>query len=207
MPYPIFVNLQDRHCVIVGGGHVAERRMGSLTVQGAAVTIVSPEATQGIISASESGSAVRWVPGVFQPSHLSGAFLVIAATNNQNVNASVAQAARERGILVCRADKPEFGDFITPATVERGALTIALSTGGASPTLAAVLMDRMRDEYGAEWAGMIDVFAQLRPSIQAVQPELARRKLVETILKSQAVLDNLREGNMPAALAEAMRCF
>ena len=207
MPYPIFVNLQGRNCIIVGGGRVAERRMHSLAAQGAVVTIVSPEATPKIVSASEANSAVSWTPDTFQPNQLNGAFLVIAATDNRDVNTSVAQAARERGILVCRADEPESGDFITPAAVERGALTIALSTGGASPTLAAVLIDRMRDEYGPEWAGIIDIFARLRPRIQAMQPESARRKLVETILDNQAVMDNLRLGDTPAALAEAMRCF
>ncbi len=207
MPYPIFMNLQGRSCVIVGGGRVAERRMDSLAIQGALVTIVSPEATVRISATATAEDDVRWIPETFQPCHLDEAFLVIAATDNREVNALVAQAARERGVLVCRADEPESGDFITPAVVERGALTIALSTGGASPTLAAVLIERLRAEYGPEWAAFTDLFAQLRPRIQAAQPDSLRRKVVETILDNDAVADNLRKGDEPAALAEAMRCF
>ncbi len=207
MPYPIFMNLQGRSCVIVGGGRVAERRMDSLAIQGALVTIVSPEATVRISATATAEDDVRWIPETFQPCHLDEAFLVIAATDNREVNALVAQAARERGVLVCRADEPESGDFITPAVVERGALTIALSTGGASPTLAAVLIERLRAEYGPEWAA----FTDLLPSCGLAYKPRSRIRCGEKWWKLFWIMtrwrDNLRKGDEPAALAEAMRCF
>jgi len=161
--YPIALRLEGRPIVVVGGGAVAYRKARGLVAAGAVVTAV----------ATSFAPAFRRLPAnrtlaSFRAAHLRGAALVFAATDNSAVNAAVARAARARGIPVNIADDPRGSDFHLPAVVRRGAVTVAVSTGGASPALAR----RLRIEIG-KWLGR-DV-ARLAESA---------RKLRETILGS-----------------------
>lgn len=136
--YPIFLDLRDRPVVVAGAGKVALRKTRGLLEAGAKVTVVAPEAL-----AEFDTLPIRLLRRRFRASDLDGAALAFAATSDRAVNHRIALAARRRGILANIADSPEECDFLVPARVARGGVQIAVSTGGASPRLAAELRRKL----------------------------------------------------------------
>ena len=148
--YPIFLDLSGRRCVVVGGGEVASRKARKLLQARARVVVISPEITPELESV-----AVEVHRRPYGEGDLEGACLAFAATDSRDVNAAVAREGRERGIPVNVADRPSDGDFALPSTLRRGSLQVAVSTGGASPTLARRIKDELEEVFGPEWAGIV----------------------------------------------------
>lgn len=134
---PLFVNLKDKPCLLVGGGEVAFRKLSLLLRASAAVTVIAPEIHPSI--QRELGASVIHLNKRFHPADLDGFFLVIAATDDPLVNRSVFEAAEARNILVNVVDCPDLCRFIFPALIDRSPVIVAVSTGGASPVLARAL--------------------------------------------------------------------
>jgi precorrin-2 dehydrogenase / sirohydrochlorin ferrochelatase len=132
MNYPLFLDLTDQPVTVIGAGKVATRKVRTLLAAGARVTIISPVAT----SALRRLKTVRYLRRAYRPGDLRGARLVVAATDSLAVNRQVcAEAKRRRQLVNCIAP-PSAGNFIVPALVRRGGITLAISTGGASPAFA-----------------------------------------------------------------------
>jgi precorrin-2 dehydrogenase / sirohydrochlorin ferrochelatase len=148
--YPIFLDLSGRRCVVVGGGEVANRKARKLLQARARVVVISPE-----IGAELESVAVEVHRRPYREGDLDGAYLAFAAADSREANAAVAREAKERGIPVNVADRPSDGDFALPATLRRGGLQVAVSTGGASPTLARKVKDELEGIFGPEWAGLV----------------------------------------------------
>ena len=149
--YPIFLDLSGRRCVVVGGGEVANRKARKLLQARARVVVISPEIQPDLESV-----AVELHRRPYREGDLEGAYLAFAATNVREVNATVAREAKERGIPVNVADKPSDGDFALPSTLRRGRLQVAVSTGGASPTLARRIREKLEEAFEPEWAGIVE---------------------------------------------------
>jgi precorrin-2 dehydrogenase/sirohydrochlorin ferrochelatase len=149
--YPIFLDLSDRRCVVIGGGEVANRKARKLLQARARVVVISPE-----LGAELESVAVEIHRRPYREGDLEGACLAFAATNSREVNAAVAREARGRGVPVNVADKPSEGDFALPSTLRRGRMQVAVSTGGASPTLARRIRDELEEAFGPEWAGIVE---------------------------------------------------
>jgi precorrin-2 dehydrogenase len=149
--YPIFLDLSGRRCVVVGGGEVANRKARKLLQARAHVVVISPE-----LGAELESVAVEIHRRPYREGDLEGACLAFAATNSREVNAAVALEAKERGVAVNVADKPSEGDFALPSTLRRGRLQVAVSTGGASPTLARRIRGELEEAFGPEWAGIVE---------------------------------------------------
>jgi precorrin-2 dehydrogenase/sirohydrochlorin ferrochelatase len=164
--YPVFANLTDKPCLVVGGGAVGERKVQDLRVAGARVTVVSPEITPGLAELAEAGE-IRHLAADFRPEHLGGMALVLAATDDPAVNARVSAAAQARAIWVNVADAPELCTFIVPAQVRRGDLTVAISTGGASPALARKLREELQQLFGPEYAPYLALLKGIRERLLA----------------------------------------
>ena len=126
---PIFLNLQNRLCAVIGGGEVASRKISLLLDAGAQVTVCSPVLCDTVRRWAEAGR-VRHLNQEFQPDVLAGSVLVIAATDDAAVNRRVSETAKARGIPVNVVDQPELCSFIMPSIVDRSPLIIAVSTGG-----------------------------------------------------------------------------
>ena len=188
---------------MVGGGPVAERRVTGLCERGADVLLVAPDATPGLQSLADAGGIV-WKRENYQNELLHGAFLVIAATNDANVNAAVTRDAQERNLLVCRADGSEDGNFTRPAVVRRGELTLTVTTAGQSPTLTALLRERLADDFGPEWDALTAILGRLRERVKRVGDEAARRDAVRRIVKDERMLELTRQGNTDEAEARAV---
>jgi precorrin-2 dehydrogenase/sirohydrochlorin ferrochelatase len=149
--YPIFLDLSGRRCVVVGGGEVANRKARKLLQARARVVVISPE-----IKPELESVAVEVYRRPYRKGDLEGAYLAFAATDSREVNAAVGREAKERGVPVNVADRPSEGDFALPSTLRRGRLQVAVSTGGASPTLARRIKDELEGVFGPEWAGVVE---------------------------------------------------
>lgn len=151
--YPLCLEMTERRCLVVGGGPVAERKVAGLLESGARLTVVSPSATDRLRDWSRA-DRVRLLLREYAASDLRGHSIVFVATDDGRVNADVARDARAAGVLVNAADDPAHCDFILPAVLTRGELTVAVSTGGASPALARTVRDELdayldREDYTA----------------------------------------------------------
>ncbi len=204
--YPIQINLQGRRCVVIGGGRVAERKAGSLLECGADVCLVAPQATEKLRAWADSGT-LHWQQSVYQKAHLDGVFLVVAATDNREANAQITRDAQERNLLVCCVDDPEMGNWTSPSVVSRGNLMLTISTGGKSPTLAAVLREQLEKQFGPEWAALTDLIGGLRESLQALKNEAARKDAVRTMIEDRKLIALLQNGQTLEAEARARQCL
>ncbi len=163
--FPLFVDLEGRPCVVLGGGAIALRKVEGLLAAGAVVTVVSPALAAGLAALAAEGR-VAHVARAYAEGDLAGAALAFAATDDGAVNAAGAREGRARGVWVNAADDPAHCDAILPAVVRRGALTVAVSTGGASPALARAVRERIEaalpDAYGALAEAAADARRDLR---------------------------------------------
>lgn len=178
--YPIVLHVRGRRAVVVGGGKVAARKVYGLLEAEADVVVIAPEAVPDIEALAAKGEIV-WRKKTFAEDDLAGAFLVIAATNDRNVNEAVAQAAAP-GQLVNVVDDPKRCDFHVPAVIRRGPLTIAVSTGGASPALARRIRRELEEKYGEEYEPYLQFLQKARDIIlREVADDAARKRLFRAL--------------------------
>ena len=173
--FPMFVKLEGRRCVVVGGGAIATSKVESLLRSGADVTIVSPVLNPRLDELRLEGR-LAWIPRRFQPCDLDGAFLVIAATSDGNVNELVFRESDRRGILCNAVDQPLRCHFYFPAIVRRGVLQIAISTAGLSPSLAARLRAQFEEEFGPEYEAWLLWLGTVREALMNRKIDFATRK-------------------------------
>ena len=166
--YPVFLNLTGRRCLVFGGGKIAEGKVLKLIDSGANIIVISPDATQAIRDAANRGD-IEINPREYHTGDLQGAFLVIAATNDRAVNQEIFQEAENLGILLTAVDDPARCSFIAPSIVERGPVTLAISTGGASPALARKLRETLAESPALDWADATSVLSKARKLIKEQQ--------------------------------------
>ena len=159
--YPAFLDLNEKLCVVIGGGDVAERKVNGLLGCGARVTVVSPTMTLGLESLVED-RRVNWKSRGYRTGDLKGSFLAIAATDQEDANQSVAEEASGLGILLNVADVPSLCNFIAPSVIQRGEVTVAISTGGASPALARKLRQTLESSELLAYAELATILTQAR---------------------------------------------
>ncbi len=197
--YPVFVLIAGKPCLVVGGGNVAARKVQDLLTAGARVTVVSPALTPALAALAAAGE-IRHLQGDFQEEQVEGMALVIGATDDQEVNAKVSAAAQARSIWVNIVDQPDLCTFIVPAQVRRGELTLAISTGGASPALARKMREELELHFGPEYGPYLAILQAVRSQLLAVRrgnPDNAAlfKRLVESPLLpalSQGDMDEVR---------------
>lgn len=139
---PIFLKIKDRNALVVGGGDVAERKVGLLLEAGARVNVVAPELCAGLQALVDEGSITHRA-GSFAAEDIPGMSVIIAATDDRQVNEQVSALASDKGIPVNVVDNPDLCSFITPSLIDRSPVQIAVSTGGSSPVLARMLRSRL----------------------------------------------------------------
>ncbi|MEP7292417.1 MAG: bifunctional precorrin-2 dehydrogenase/sirohydrochlorin ferrochelatase [Chloroflexota bacterium] len=204
MSYPILLNLRGRRVVVVGGGKVGTRKVIDLLNEKALVAVISPTLHPDLALLSDQIDVhpTPYSPGMLES--LSSAeqrpVLVFAATDNPEVNRQVAGEARALNILVSLANGGASGDFSSMTAIHRGEIMIAISTGGASPALAAHLRDKLEAHIGEEYVTLARWLGELRPLVKAQIPAHARRDLWRAIIASSA-LDCLRSGDEAGARA------
>ena len=172
--YPISLALAGCDCLIVGGGTVAWRKASALVACGAHVRVVSPRFCREI----HELEGLRLVQRHFEEQDVVGASLVFAATSDPGTNRLVARAARRHRAWVNVVDTPQECDFIVPASVRRGALSVSVSTGGASPALARRIRQQLEDILPESYGAYVALLAELRPQVIERVADPPRRRTI-----------------------------
>jgi precorrin-2 dehydrogenase/sirohydrochlorin ferrochelatase len=183
--FPAFLKLAGRRCLVVGAGRVAEGKIEGLLRTGADVRVVAPRATPRIRTWARA-KKLRWDARKFRSSDLAGAFLTVAATSSPALHAEIYRQAKRRNVLCNVVDDPEHCDFYYGAVVRRGALQIAISTGGQSPALAQRLKKRIDREYGAEYESWLEELGEIRRKLFAGKLSPERRRALLHRFSSKA---------------------
>ena len=163
--YPVFLEMKDRRCVVIGGGAVAERKVEGLVTAGANVTVISPEITDGLKELLKQG-AIRHVAREYQTGDRAGYDLVFVATDNLEINAVVSSEARSLRVWVNSADDPDHCDFILPAVIRRGDLAVAVSTGGVSPAVTRAIREELDEYFNADYARFVQIAGEVRRELR-----------------------------------------
>lgn len=190
--YPVFLDLQARPCLVVGGGEVAERKIHSLLQAGGQVTVISPTLTPQLQSWEEENRIVVRLRS-YQTGDLHGFTLVFAATDDEALQQRIAAEAKEVGVLLNVVDRPALCSFIVPAMVSRGDLTVAISTSGASPALARHIRETLERQFGKEYALMLQLLARVRDRVAREVRSVDERQRLFTALVESPLLDYIRK--------------
>lgn len=196
-PLPLALRVEGRRVVVIGGGAVAARKVATLLRHGAEVHVVSPELSTDVATAADAGRLTTR-RGLYESSDLDGAVLVIASTSDPSVNATIVDDCRRRGIPVNVIDDPERCDVVFPAVLERGAVQVAVWSGGA-PALSRVLRNRLRKRISMRYAGFSRLSGILRERARASLPTERQRRAFQDALVADAVLDLVESGDERAA--------
>ncbi|MDQ3979618.1 MAG: bifunctional precorrin-2 dehydrogenase/sirohydrochlorin ferrochelatase [Actinomycetota bacterium] len=162
-PYPVNLVVEGRSCLVVGGGEIAARKVAGLVACSARVHVVAPRVGEAV----RAQAGVTWEERPYRRGDLDGRRLVIAATDDPEVNGAVYADAEAAGIWVNGADDPEHCSFTLPSVIRRGSLLVTVSTGGRSPALARWLRERLEEEIGPEYEVLLDLLAEERETIKA----------------------------------------
>lgn len=192
--YPAMLRLRGQRAIVVGGGRVAERKIKSLLEAEAQVTVISPEVTVQIDAWAKTGE-ITWIEREFQSKDdVQTAFLIIAATNDREVNDRVLHAASPMQ-LINIVDNPEGSNFIVPSSFKQGRLTIAISTSGASPALAGKMRMELTRQYDESYGAYIDFLADCRKVVKKEVANQEDRKVIFQKLLDEPFLQLTRSGD------------
>ena len=170
--YPVFLEMKERRCLVIGGGLVAERKVATLVEAGARVSVIAPELTTNLAAWSQRES-IHAITRAYRPGDLAGYEMVFVATDVPQVNAAVYEEGKSRGIWVNAADDPAHCDFILPSVLRRGALKVAVSTGGESPALARTVREELESYLSHDYVVVAELAAEVRHELRArgIAPE------------------------------------
>jgi len=192
--YPICLNIYKRKCVVIGGGDVAERKVTRLLEAGAEVEVVGKLLTLKLETMKNEGK-IGHIDADYREEYINDAFLVIGATDRDDVNDKIYLDADRKGKLINIVDSPDRCNFILPSIVQQGDLQIAISTSGKSPALAKKLREEMEGSYGSEYQILLDIMGAVREKvIVRGYPFEENKKLFEALLNSD-ILQYIKEEN------------
>lgn len=189
--FPAFLKIAGRPCLVVGAGRIAEEKIRGLLEAGAKVRVIAPTATAGVQAWAREGK-VRWQQRKFRPADLADVFLVVAATSSPEVHERIFQHARRGKVLCNVVDDPERCDFYYGSVVRRGALQIAISSGGQSPALSQRLRKLLEKQFGPEYERWLEELGETRARLFSRAIDPGRRKELLHRLASESSLQEFR---------------
>jgi siroheme synthase-like protein len=197
--YPIFLNLTNERSVVVGGGTIAEGKVTALLEADAKVVVIAPEVTLALQELAENGT-VSWEQRTYIDGDLAGAAIAIGATDDPEVNHRVWDEAKRRNILINVVDDVPYCNFIAPAIVRRGDITLAISTNGKMPALAAHMRREIDKSFGDDYLRLLEMTAPLRVELNTKGlPYTTRQQLWRKLFEETDLLPLLRQGEDEAA--------
>jgi uroporphyrin-III C-methyltransferase/precorrin-2 dehydrogenase/sirohydrochlorin ferrochelatase len=197
---PIFLNVKDRPCLVVGGGDVAARKVALLRRAAAQVTVVAPSLCTSLAELAQSKSIAHRA-AQFTPADVADFMLVVAATDNLAVNRQISEAARTRGVPVNVVDHPTLCSFVMPSIIDRSPVVVAVSSGGTSPVLARLLRARLETLVPASYGRLAMLVEKFRAQVKAkFKTTTERRRFWEKILQGP-IAEMLLAGQEQAAYA------
>lgn len=198
--YPIFVDLKDRECLVVGAGEVGVRKIRTLLDSGAGkVTVIDTRKEQTGLDDLIAHPCLDFQCREFKQKDLDGKFLVIASTSSEELNWEISKMCNDRGILCNIVDQPEKCSFIVPATVRQGDLTLAISTGGHSPAFAKKIRRDLQQSFGEEFGKLLVIMGLLRPMVLELGLETKQNTKIFRKIVDSELLEFLECGDLEAA--------
>lgn len=194
MSYLINVTLAGQPVLVVGAGTIAARKIESLLDAGATVRVVAPRVSDAVARLAAGGRIVL-DRRAYGPGDAAGARLVVAATDDEEVNASVSRDATAAGVLVNVVDRPALCTFTIPAVVRRGALTLAVATEGQCPACARAIREELEDRYGPEYDAVLQLLGRARASLRAAGWDSPRIQATLADLWRAGIVDGVRRGD------------
>ncbi len=184
--YPAFIDVRDRECVVIGGGALGEEKVVKLLECGAHVVVISSEVTETVSSLAANGN-IEWLQREYSEGDLERAFIAILAdTADDSVNIAVSREAELRNVLLNVVDVTHLCTFIAPSVARRGEVTVATSTGGASPALARTFREKLEQSRILEFADLAPILANARAEIRkegfSVTPDHWQKCITEELL-------------------------
>jgi len=204
--YPILVNLRGQKAVVVGGGKVAERKIQTLLQYAAVVHVVSRDLTGTLQQYVEEGR-ITYIGDAFQETQLDGAFMVIAATDDPELNRRVSLAAKRQNLLINAVDQPEDCNFIVPSILQRGDLIIAVSTSGKSPALARKIRQELEATFGDEYQSLLVMMGRLRKDVLSLSLSSEENKALFLKLADSGLLTALEKKDWEEVAAILGKAF
>lgn len=202
--YPVNLKVEGRLCVIVGGGRVALRKVESLLQSGAEIRLISPALAAGF---EPLHGRLEHVARPYHWGDLDGAFLAIAATDDDAVNRAVVEEAHGRHLLLNVVDKPEQCNFYVPATVRRGELLVTVSTGGELPALSQRLRQQLEGDFPEAWAEALTLLGQARRQVMDCVGDEAKKAECLGELAALDLVQLLQSGGAEAGSSEIEKCI
>jgi precorrin-2 dehydrogenase/sirohydrochlorin ferrochelatase len=191
--YPLMLDLKNIKCLVIGGGEVAKRKVYSLWECGADITLVSPEIVSGLMELAER-KKITYLKRKYQRGETRGFSLVFVATPDPEVSRQVAEEAKTAGIFCNIADAPSLGNFIVPARIQRGDLSICVSTNGKSPLLAKKIRIDLENNFGPEYAKLLELMeSERKEALEKIPEGVKRKELFEKLVYSD-ILRLIKEG-------------
>ncbi len=183
--YPVFLDLSGRRCLVIGEGELADQKAAALKRAGA------------VVDRSRR----------FNPHEARQAFLIVAAEEDRDQAQQIKQFADENRILLNVVDQADHCSFIAPAIVERGDLLIAVSTSGKSPALASRIRQQLEEQFGSEYATLVDILGEIRPQVRGRFDSLEERKNLYQQLVQLDLLETIRDGGREVARARVQKAI
>ena len=196
--YPVYIQLREQPCVVIGGGKIADGKVDGLLAAQAKVTVISPELTPHLHELAEH-KQITYLARTYQPGDLAGAFMVICATDRVEINHQVWQEATANQQLVNVVDDTPRCNFIAPSILRKGDLTIAISTSGQAPALAVRLKESLQRELGPEYERFLELAGELREPLAHHVPDFETRKALWYELVDSEILNVLAQGDETGA--------
>jgi len=196
--YPVYIEMREQPCVVIGGGKIAEGKVDGLLAVKAKVTIISPDLTPHLRELAHQNQ-ITYIARTYQPGDLTGAFMVICATDQAEINHQVWQEASANHQLVNVVDDTPRCNFIAPSILRKGDLTIAISTSGKAPALAVRLKERLHRELGSEYERFLELAGNLREPLAQHIPDFETRKALWYELVDSEILEVLARGDEESA--------
>ncbi len=194
--YPIFLDIKEKPCLVVGGGNVAKRKVEGLLRAGAKVYVVARELSDKL-NELKSKSVIIYMGKQYSSEYLDKMSLVIVATDDRLLNERIANECRKRAIPCNVVDVPDLCSFIVPSIVERGDLLIAISTSGASPAMAKKLRKYLENFFGPEYSTFLYILREVRKKILARKDSVSEQnKIVFQKLVDSPIISWLQKGDM-----------
>ncbi|NLU47674.1 MAG: bifunctional precorrin-2 dehydrogenase/sirohydrochlorin ferrochelatase [Syntrophomonadaceae bacterium] len=191
--FPIFVSLENKRCLVVGGGKVAERKVENLLEYPVQIDLVSPQATPKLQNWATEGK-VNWIARNFQLTDIQDAFLVFAATDDLQINREIARLCQKEGILVNAVDDPAYCDFFVPSIIRRNSLVLAISTEGKSPAYAKRLRRQMEEIITDAHGKFVDLLGEQREIVKETVPDIRIRQAIFEAMAGLDILDLITAG-------------
>lgn len=203
---PVSLNLTGKNCTVVGGGRIALRKVQALLQAQGKVRLVSPDLRGTLTELADQGR-ISWIKDSFRKEYLKNSFLVIAATDNRQVNSAIAGYCNQHNVLVNVVDCPEECSFMVNAAVSRGQLLLGISTQGKLPALSAAIRKDLEESYGPEFAELLNILGDYRDIFKFKGGKKATEEVLRGIMKDTELFKLLQEGQLSQARERVSKCI